>query len=568
MIKFDEAKIDSSNHLHQLLNSPSVHEGAHILYTFNEQRKYLENVMTFIVDGLAKREVVLIIDLPEHIQLIKNNLLQMNVEEIEIQSIIFVNSSNIYIRKHTFDRLSKILDPLLSTGLKVRIWGHILFTKTNSNVTNLKDHESLLDLFVSYHNLICVSTYNGGAFPASVQNELLKVHSFMMTDKEIAPSPFYRKDYLHMVTKSEEKRVNRLEIENSLLKKKNNNFVIDNKRMKVKKELIQQNEKFYRTLITELPIGVFISKKGKIKFMNEAGRKLLHSMDQLNEIEKQLSPYLTKIDEGKPKSYVKELNLTKPNGNTLTLQIKSIPTWFEKGDATLHTITDLTDQKISEQLLVQSEKLNMAGELAAGIAHEVRNPLTSIKGFFNLIKHEQNKDSYFDIIEDEIDRIEQVSSELLMLSRPYIENLSVCSIHQIIEDVKKWLAQQASQKNIDIVIKSTEKELFISCEEIKIKQVFINLVKNAIEVMESGKILIEVKKVNKDIKINIIDEGPGFSKEMLTRIGEPFYSTKEKGTGLGLMVCYKIIKNHQGSINVQSHEGKGTTFTISLPSMY
>lgn len=211
--------------------------------------------------------------------------------------------------------------------------------------------------------------------------------------------------------------------------------------------------------------------------------------------------------------------------------------------------------------------MNIVGELAASIAHELRNPLTAIKGFFHLLKS-QNKDRelYYSIIDDELSRIEQISSELLTLAKPHSENKCKCNIIQLIDDVVVLLTPQANMKNIEVKKVANCDEFYITCENTKLKQVFINLIKNSIDAMEnSGNIVIDIQENKEFVKIQIIDQGCGIPKELLDRLGEPFYTTKEKGTGLGLMVCFQIIESHNGSIQVESLVNEGTTFTITLP---
>ncbi|MDQ0257253.1 PAS domain S-box-containing protein [Evansella vedderi] len=232
------------------------------------------------------------------------------------------------------------------------------------------------------------------------------------------------------------------------------------------------------------------------------------------------------------------------------------------------TFRDITEKKKSEEMLRQSEKLSEMGQLAAGIAHEIRNPLTSLKGFLQLIeKNEGAKDEYFEIMNSEFSRIEQILNELLILSKPEKQKKKKTSLNKLLNHTITLLSTQAVIKNIEVVseISKTDVAYILSLEH-KIKQVFINLIKNAIEAMDAGgKIIVSLEKVNESAVIKIIDEGCGIPSTILKRIGDPFFTTKEKGTGLGLMVTYQIIKDHGGQVEVESVEGAGTTFTVQLP---
>ncbi|MFD3450009.1 PAS domain S-box protein [Microbacteriaceae bacterium 4G12] len=242
---------------------------------------------------------------------------------------------------------------------------------------------------------------------------------------------------------------------------------------------------------------------------------------------------------------------------------------FEKNKhvGTVITFRDITEKKRTEEILHESEKLSAIGQLAAGIAHEIRNPLTSLKGFLQFMQASSDfKKEYFEIMESEFERIESILSELLMVAKPQAKNFKKYEIKQIIYNVITLLETQAIMKNIQIITNFTEHPLIVDCVSNQLKQVFINLIKNAIESMDhGGDIIIEISKENPYALIRIIDQGNGIAKEKIEKLGQPFFSTKEKGTGLGLMVTYRIIENHYGSIFVESEENIGTTFTIRLP---
>ncbi|TWI57932.1 ATP-binding protein [Halalkalibacter nanhaiisediminis] len=222
-------------------------------------------------------------------------------------------------------------------------------------------------------------------------------------------------------------------------------------------------------------------------------------------------------------------------------------------------------EKATQDQLIRSEKLSIAGQLAAGIAHEIRNPITTIKGFLQLLEVNEKNVKYINILEGEVNKIEQISNEFLILSKPHLENRKDQNIVELIEGVTVLLQPQAVNKNIGIQTTYESQNIIVNCDDMKIKQVLINLIKNAIEAMENGYITIKLKETSHHVIIYITDEGHGIPKERLTELGKPFFTTKEKGTGLGLLVCYKIIEDHHGTIVVESEEGKGTTFTISLP---
>jgi two-component system, sporulation sensor kinase A len=262
-----------------------------------------------------------------------------------------------------------------------------------------------------------------------------------------------------------------------------------------------------------------------------------------------------------------ELEWFTVTGKRLYTEIVLAPTSLQNRSAFQLIIRDISERKKNEELLINSEKLYVAGQLAAGIAHEIRNPLTSLKGFLQLISSGRGGGkNYFDIMKSELTRIESIVSEMLMLSKPQVYELAHLDIRRVLFDVVTLLEAQAALHNTEISVDGGKEPLWIFGVENQIKQVFINILKNAIEAMvEGGTISVVSKREDDAVIIRIADEGPGISQEQLSKMGQPFYTTKDKGTGLGLMVTYKIIDNHQGTVTANSEVGKGVVFTISLP---
>ncbi|WP_088105610.1 EAL domain-containing protein [Halalkalibacter urbisdiaboli] len=227
---------------------------------------------------------------------------------------------------------------------------------------------------------------------------------------------------------------------------------------------------------------------------------------------------------------------------------------------------DVTEKRKSEERLWRSEKLSLVGELAAGVAHEIRNPITSIKGFIQLIQQGQIKDEYFDIILPEFNRVEGIIKEFLSLAKPQEIQLKEVSISRLLREVETLLESEAHLRNVQFSSTIEPNLPRIMCDKNQMKQVVINIVKNSIEAMtDGGLITFDVKAENEHLLIKVIDNGVGISQERLQRLGEPFYSNKEKGTGLGLMLCYRIVRKHNGTLTIKSKEKIGTTVEIRLP---
>lgn len=237
-------------------------------------------------------------------------------------------------------------------------------------------------------------------------------------------------------------------------------------------------------------------------------------------------------------------------------------------DKVMVIVRDITEKKKTAELLNKSDTLAAVGQLAAGVAHEVRNPLTVIKGFIQLLQIQTKHDTdYFQLMLSEIERIESIIHEFLSIAKPEIISFEKKNLCFILENVVSLINTKAIMTNIHIACQKNPDFLYIDCCENQLKQVFINILQNSIEAMPNGgEIIITAKKINdNEVVICISDEGIGIPEERIIKLGEPFYSTKEKGTGLGLMISYKIIESHQGRIHITSKVGAGTSVKISLP---
>ncbi len=232
---------------------------------------------------------------------------------------------------------------------------------------------------------------------------------------------------------------------------------------------------------------------------------------------------------------------------------------------------DITERKKAEDLLFRSEKLTAIGDLSAGIAHEIRNPLTTIKGFIQFLSRYEDdlkKMEYFQLINEEIDRINFMVGEFMVLSKPHVMERKPTALLPIINKVAKLLESELTSNRVRLSIKCEASNIKINCEENLMKQVFLNLVKNSIEAMPQGGIIsISVSVTDTEVFIHFKDEGIGIPEENLMKLRVPFFTTKENGNGLGLMVSYKIIENHNGKIQVESEENVGTTITLILPAI-
>ncbi|MEW4282679.1 PAS domain S-box protein [Priestia koreensis] len=230
---------------------------------------------------------------------------------------------------------------------------------------------------------------------------------------------------------------------------------------------------------------------------------------------------------------------------------------------------DVTVIRETQERLRKSEKLSVVGELAASVAHEVRNPLTSLKGFVQLLEQEDEKHQhYYSIMIDELNRINRIVSELLMLAKPQETPLSRCNIFDLLIGVKNLMDSQAHYYGASIDVSySGEGPSLLLGETDQLKQIFINLIKNAVEA-SATKIDIRIMKQEESIQVIVQDNGIGIERDRIKHLGEPFYSSKEKGTGLGLTITHRIIHSHGGTIQYESEVGIGTTVIVTFPETH
>jgi two-component system sensor histidine kinase HydH len=234
-------------------------------------------------------------------------------------------------------------------------------------------------------------------------------------------------------------------------------------------------------------------------------------------------------------------------------------------------LRDLREIRDLQEKVRRSERLAALGRLASGVAHEIRNPLSSIKGFAQYFRDKfetgTEDKSYADIMIQEVERLNRVITQLLDFGRPKELRLDLHPLSQILEHPLQLIRADLSKRGIKL-IESPFPEDNIRVDSDQITQALLNIFLNAIESMErGGELRVEmVKKPERGgVEIWISDSGPGISQGNLSKIFDPFFSTKKKGTGLGLAITANIIEAHGGEILVESREGKGTTFKIFLP---
>ena len=232
-----------------------------------------------------------------------------------------------------------------------------------------------------------------------------------------------------------------------------------------------------------------------------------------------------------------------------------------------------TELEHKNQELMQAKKLAAIGTLASGVAHELNNPLNNIYLSAQVLSKQvgehctsEAKEAVGDIV-GQSERVKRIVGDLLEFARGREPQFTEVELHELIFDAYRRLGATRNTKDIWFSLETDPRRIVIAADQGQLEQVFNNLFANAVDAMRGkGGLSVSVQKKDSSTVIKITDAGPGIPRESIEKIYEPFFTTKDKGTGLGLAIVYNIIKKHGGDIAVESEEGKGTTFTITLPT--
>ena len=338
---------------------------------------------------------------------------------------------------------------------------------------------------------------------------------------------------------------------------------------------------FSDNLVENMPVGlVAIDNNDKIISVNPAAQALLKF--RLKKAEKERARQvlsgqlndLVKTMHLEKKLIEKEVQIKDDKGKITLLDVVVSPLVNKDGSSlgSLMILRDLTEVSQLKGEIEVNKRLAAIGRLAAGVAHEIRNPLSSIKGYATFFKEIFDKESenydIADVMIKEVDRLNLVVSELVELAKPVQMSKKPVGMQEIINESIKLIEHDAKNKHISIDINLDDEINNIHADKDRLKQVLLNLYLNAIQSMEdSGRLSIKLSRdtSGQQVLISVSDTGSGIRKEDLSDIFEPYFTTKLSGTGLGLAIVNNIVKAHNGEIDVKSEPDRGTTFTISLP---
>lgn len=389
--------------------------------------------------------------------------------------------------------------------------------------------------------------------------------------------------YISTTYKKSNKINNCIKVDESQLEDGNTMIVMEDAKTKGFEYFKKQTQSIINSVSNPLLI---CDKKRKVVMCNEffnkiteidekqvIGTKIRSLINQLHLTKKRLNKKRNWARISKMPHYL--ATITTPKGETKDLFLEVYPIYGEKGEIIGNTIIALDIMSIQKRQnrLGKAAVRSLLALQGADIIHETRNCLGVIKGYCQLLKgtaQDTKIKDYVQKIDMRIDEINRISSEFLSLTKPQAPVLRKTSLKELILCIKENLEVSSFAYGAKIKLDLTHQEKPVICDKSQIKQVMLNLCKNALEAMQNNKHpILEIKtRINSDedeMQIIISDNGCGILEKNIPLLGMPFFTTKQDGTGLGLTVCYKIIKEHSGRILVNSEPGKGTTFIICIP---
>jgi two-component system sensor histidine kinase HydH len=346
------------------------------------------------------------------------------------------------------------------------------------------------------------------------------------------------------------------------------------------KKSLQDTSAIKNQVVTSLPVGLIATDKdGKIAFYNSAAERItgLNLSEARGKDPEIILPShfcgLTEsLDRGESINE-KEMECEFTENKVVPVSVSASKIINEEGQfvGQVLIIRDLGEVRRLQYEIRRKEKLAAIGELAAGVAHEIRNPLSSIKGIASYYKS-KFEDSSEDkemagVMIEEVDRLSRVISELLEFAKPTKLKMKPSDINELLKHSTRLVEQEAVANRIAIQLNLASDSVEANVDADRLTQCFLNLFLNALQAMENGDRLTVSSSTGVDgkVAIEIQDNGSGISAEDLSKIFDPYFTTKPKGTGLGLAIVHKIIEAHRGQIRVRSTIGQGTVFSIVLP---
>jgi two-component system sensor histidine kinase HydH len=349
-------------------------------------------------------------------------------------------------------------------------------------------------------------------------------------------------------------------------------------RSRLSQRMLQDARAFATEVVTSLPVGLLTTDPaGRVNLVNASASEILgkepgvledtllvrEGSADWEEIERSLADEKMVLE--------KEMDLHLPDGKAQPVSVSASRIVSDEGRflGNLFILRSLGEVRALEERLRRSERLSALGNLAAGVAHEIRNPLSSIRGLASYLagklrdSHDQEAAR---VMVQEVDRLNRVVSGLLEFARPDEVKRMESDVNAVVTQVLRLASSDASAKGVDVVFVPDPRIPHILLDPDRMAQALLNLALNAIQAMEAGGVLtVEAEHADGGVAVRVSDTGPGMTREVMAQVFNPYFTTKPGGTGLGLAIVHNIVENHQGSVGVESRPGRGTTFTVFLP---
>ncbi|HEX3036410.1 MAG TPA: ATP-binding protein [Thermodesulfobacteriota bacterium] len=332
-------------------------------------------------------------------------------------------------------------------------------------------------------------------------------------------------------------------------------------------------ENLHRNILQSLTSGVITTDtRGRIISVNKTALEILGITQEGEVLWNEINHLIgdLRVEEFIYKRRA-ELVYSTPRGNKITLGFSSSVLRNPEGEAQgfIVVFQDLTEVKALEERFRISQNMALLGQLAAGLAHEIRNPLSTISGAVEILSAEvepsEENMRLLKIAGDHVQRLNLIVEDFLLLTRPIEKPQISVDVSLIISETVESFLNATRIRGLEVVV-DTERGLYVEADPQELKQVIWNLLLNAMQAMPNGgKITVGANVDVENVIIKISDEGCGIKKSLIPKIFEPFFTTREVGTGLGLTIVQKVIEGYNGEVDVLSSENKGTTFVIKLP---
>ena len=352
---------------------------------------------------------------------------------------------------------------------------------------------------------------------------------------------------------------------------------------------LAQEKGFLETVFNSIQEGIIVTdSKGRITYLNDAACNLF-GLEPEDSLGKRLDERVRGLDwESLSRSEVavsRDMEIFYPANRFINFYI--VPLLIERQSAgdkidiaaepVGHAIIlrDITESRRTEQQTIESERLNALTLLAAGVAHEIGNPLNSLNIHLQLIEREAGKidgakraklQESVEVARGEVNRLDSIISQFLRAIRPTRPQLRPENVNAIVEETVRFFAPEIKDRDIVVEQELRSNLPLLELDRDQMKQAFYNVIKNSFEAMKSRGILrIRTNLDDSHVIVRFTDSGGGISAENLSRVFEPYFTTKSSGTGLGLLIVRRIVREHGGEMSIESSEGKGLTLTIRLP---